>query len=246
MDPILTLTQSLLYGNSKNLSREYFWLFSQLGLVHLLSASGYHMGVALWFSEKIARALKPLTSIFQKNIYSLLEFCISTSFMYLLASKTGWGKPMVRAFFVSLLWMIGRKGFNLNVNKKWIFLWSILISYFWGQGSTLSCLLSATAISSFFLCDVKKKWQYLLAPWLFTLPITLFYFQYLSLSAPVANLLFSPLISFFCLIPSFIALFFEAIHVTILANFLWTFAASSMKFLLIPMKWLAEFGPSGV
>ncbi len=190
------LVEALLYGKLEGLEEEIVFLFARTGLVHLFSASGFH----LWAAVQVADGLAWPALYCLKNTRAreALRFSTRLLLMVFFGQATDWSSPMVRAFvFVALA--SGSKLLEVQHNRHWIFLLSLVCSAALGKGSTLSFLLSAAGMAGVLYVEPRRAWAMALGPWLFTLPITIFCFGLFPLLAPLWNLSFGLLISWLVL-----------------------------------------------
>lgn len=186
------LVEALLYGKLDGLAEETTLLFARTGLIHLFSASGFH----LWAAVQVADVLAFPALFFLKSprARDVVRFACRFLFMLFFGQATDWSSPMVRAFvFVSL--GAGSRLLEVQANRHWIFLLSLVCSAALGKGSTLSFLLSAAGMAGVLYIEPRRPWAMALGPWLFTLPITIFCFGMFPLLAPLWNLSFGLLIS---------------------------------------------------
>ena len=220
-----SLSQALVFGDYRLLSPDVVELFARTGLIHLLSASGFHMGVAYGLGIASSRLL-PFR--WRKPPYDTAwEFAISVFLMIILGVNAGWGKPIVRAFVLQLLWL-GAKVFGLQPRLPWLFAFSLPVSLILGSGSFLSFFLSALSMFAILLVRTEPAWQkwwvYLLAPWLITMPFTAFFFHTSSVLAPLYNFIFAPLFGFFMVLPLILGLILKTFHFLWAASLINSFA----------------------
>ena len=92
-------TAALLLGARSLLPSEDRALFSRLGLAHILTVSGYHVGILvaiLAFLFRCLRLPQPLRLVLFSAV--LLAYCL----------LTGWNQPVLRASLVLLLLLLGK------------------------------------------------------------------------------------------------------------------------------------------
>jgi len=178
------LVEALLYGRLDGLSPETIFLYSRTGLLHLFSASGFHMGVALMMAELASRLLSPL---FPSPLQKYLAFCLSLGLMTFFGSVTDWSSPLVRAYAFTTL-LAAAKLWEVNPSKAWVFALSLAAAATLGKGSWLSFSLSAFGMAGVLLVGRKNLFTLAIGPWLFTTPLVIWYFSIFSLSAPLWNL----------------------------------------------------------
>ncbi len=197
------LVRALLFGKLEGLDEEVVFLFARTGLVHLFSASGFH----LWAARKVADTLAEIILPFVKNTRARagVQFGSRVLLMIFFGNATDWSSPMVRAFVFASL-SAGGKLLELQASRHWLFLLSLVVSAVLGKGSTLSFLLSTCGMAGILYVQPRKFWALALGPWLFTLPITLYFFGLFPLLAPLWNLSFGMAISWLVLPAAILAL----------------------------------------
>ncbi|MCO5142827.1 MAG: ComEC/Rec2 family competence protein [Oligoflexia bacterium] len=223
------LTNALILGKWTLLDPQMIELFTRTGLIHLFSASGFHMVCALSMAKLIDFALFKLKV--QHPLISLFNLFL---FGFFFGFYTGWSSPMVRAYSFSLVLALALH-LNISASIFWIFLVSLLLSYFFGKSSELSIYLSGLGMAGILLFR-KNKILACFAPWIFSVPLIIFYFQQFSLTAPFYNLLFSPLIAVFVMPLAIIGVYEQLIVPQ--SNFF--FSISELIFKTI-VKWLFFF-----
>lgn len=191
MDSGAQLVNAILYGKLDGLAPETIFLYSRTGLIHLFSASGFHMSAALFLAGLASRLLEPRLP---KPARRFLLFALSLSLMVFFGWKTEWSSPLVRAFAFTTLVLAARL-FESRPSRLHIFLLSLLAAWVCGRGSTLSFLLSAVGMAGILWGGGKNLITMALAPWLFTLPIVAWVFGLFSLAAPFWNLTYGLLVS---------------------------------------------------
>ncbi len=249
------VVQAMLLGQTENLCGEYFFLFSNLGLAHILCASGLHM---LLVAQLGRVSIYPLYCLFltyaPKFRFSFSLYQVEAFFLFPLLTNyvylAGWTKPLTRAYVAILFWSITRA---LGYSPNWLFflLFTFSCSWFFGEGSLLSFSLSFFAVSSFCFAHIilrersegwlKKEWIYflvlVLAPWLFTLPLVIWNFHQVSLISPVLNI-FMGIPAILILVPGLLHAFCMQLSLETLGHFFDTIANTSVAFLITALQWI--------
>lgn len=229
------LVEAMLYGKLDGLSEETLFLFARTGLVHLFSASGFHLWAAVLVASQAGKALHPFTA--PGRARDALDFALRLGLMIFFGQATEWSSPMVRAFvFVSLL--SGARLLETRPNSHWVFLLSLVVSAVLGKGSTLSFLLSACGMAGVLYIQPRKTWAMALGPWLFTLPVTLWCFGLFPLLSPIWNLSFGLAISWLVLPPAILSLVLGSLGLP--TYWLDTFAATLMEKLTVWLQICAD------
>ncbi len=224
-EPEASLAAGLLFGLRRNIPAGILDDFNRAGLTHLLAISGYNITLMITIFGLAFKAAARRVRFFG---------ILGGIFLFLLF--TGFSASVIRAawmgFFVILASAVGRKA-----NGLLILLWSGFVMVFLNPRMLLSDLsfeLSFTAtlglilimpVFEKFLEDKKKfpRWKewfrrlpdfvregllVTMAAQVFTTPIILYYFGRFSVIAPVANIIFLPLVPFIMFF-SFFALMFS-------------------------------------
>lgn len=184
------LLDGMIFGNYQSIPLEWIFLLSRTGLIHFLSASGYHTNVALEISKLLARGfdkLIVLPPLGQKFLRLSLIFTMLTFF----AALTGWSSPMTRAYCSGLL-LTAAEILERKVNRLHILAISIGFAILIGRGTWLSISLSITSTCAILFTQKSALPLRLLAPWLASAPIVIFFFHSLSYLSPLWNLIFAP------------------------------------------------------
>lgn len=208
MESASPLVLALLYGKLDGLGEETVFLYARTGLIHLFSASGFHMGAALAISRLVGTELFRRLGTSRQRAWA--TFILSLALMTYFGSVTEWSSPMVRAFAFATLESLAR-ALEIRAQRARLFLVSILVAACLGRGSWLSYLLSVVGMASIVFVNPRKWWCLLFAPWLATLPIVVWCFGLVSLSAPVWNLLAGSAVAFSVLPLSILGLLLEPI-----------------------------------
>jgi competence protein ComEC len=203
------LVEALLLGQLDGLSEELLFLYARTGLVHLFSASGFHMGVALQMGWALSRILG--LALPKGRAKNALAFLLTLGLMLFFGIATEWSSPMVRAFSFASLLALARL-FEIRPDRHWIFLLSLLAASLLGRGSLLSFLLSAFGMAGILYVRPRNILTLALAPWAATLPLVTWHFSLFSLSAPFWNLSLGLLISWTVLPLAILGLFLRALR----------------------------------
>lgn len=179
------LVHALLLGNLEGLSPETVSLFARTGLIHLFSASGFHMAVAVMIAKLCTHW--PEKWLRHGRGVRVVGFLLQLAFMTYFGVATGWSSPLVRAFTFTVLLSAARL-LELKPSTPWVFLLSLLCSSLFGRGSLLSFFLSAAGMAGILFIQPRKWWAVALGPWIATSPIIIWVFGSFSLAAPLWNL----------------------------------------------------------
>jgi competence protein ComEC len=231
MDNGTSLVEALLYGKLDGLTSETIFLFARTGLIHLFSASGFHMGAALMLAAGTAKVLGPAIPGRWKVGFA---FAISLMLMTFFGQATEWSSPLVRAYAFTTL-LAGAKVAEVRPGKAWVFTLSLLAAALLGRGSLLSFSLSALGMAGVLLVGGQNPLLLAVGPWLFTTPLVVWSFGLFSLASPLWNLTIGMLVSWLVLPPAIVGLVLEAVGIS--AKIPFALAASLME---IFTAWLAK------
>lgn len=206
MESASPLVRALLFGSLNGLREEDVFLYARTGLIHLFSASGFHMGAALGISRILGTEL--FRNFGNSRQRAGATFLLSVSLMSYFGSVTAWSSPMVRAFAYATLDSLART-LEIRARSSRLFLVSILVAAILGRGTWLSYSLSVLGMGAIVFARPRRWWTLLVAPWLATLPFVVWYFGLCSFSAPLWNLFVGTLVTFSVLPLSILALLLE-------------------------------------
>jgi competence protein ComEC len=179
------ILDAMLLGKMDALTAETIFLFSRTGLIHLFSASGFHMGAAI----ALSKVLKFPLQLLPRKSQDTLALLFTILFMLYFGHLTGWSSPLVRALaFASCLQVAAY--FEIRIFSWRVFFFSALIALLFGKSSFLSLTLSLLGMMGILLAPKKSIFSLALYPWIFTLPLVIWHFHLISFSAPIWNLTF--------------------------------------------------------
>ena len=238
---IPALTRAMVLGDATLLTQQQHFLFSQLGLSHLLCASGLHVAIAFGAVHCLGELIRSIICrIFPETRWAIyhpmaqypIPLLVTAHYCYL----TGLGLAAVRAALALLLWKVLSPYNSQNSGFKRLGL-TFAIAPLIGTGSFLSWILSLSACLALLwalrLPEHKsfpglKSIGVAIAPWLGTMPAVIFSFHQFSLIGPVANLIALPFVS--TLVPLGLFHYYLPSKVTIVAtHFLTTIFEDTMN-----------------
>jgi competence protein ComEC len=185
------ILQAMLLGKVEALHPETLFLFSRTGLIHLFSASGFHMASA----QLLARlALRPIVFL-PNSTHRWFRFLLPVVFFLYFGALTGWSSPLIRALSFALLLEVAKLA--ESPTSAWrLFCYSGFLAFLFGNSSLLSLALSLLGMAGILLAPNRSLFTVAIWPWLFTAPLVIWYFQLFSMAAPLWNLTFGLLWSF--------------------------------------------------
>lgn len=217
--PSMPLYQALLTGSREKVPDEVLEHFKATGAMHLLAISGMHLGlVTLLFSTLILWLLKRSTWALLHLPTRKLALLLTLPLLISYAAITGLQPPAVRALIMVLVFMaailLDRQWCSLN-NLAIAALLILLLAPASLVGASFQLSFAATAA---IILAYRFRFPLLLTPggsrihqmgaWLAnsltisvvatlaTAPLSLFYFNRLSLLSPLTTLLLTPLLCF--------------------------------------------------
>lgn len=209
--PETNLVNAVLYGRLEGVPPETIFLFARTGLVHLFSASGFHMGVALVLARGAARLGAPLLP--GRRAPAILGFVLSLAMMSFFGARTEWSSPMVRAFSFAAILSLAQT-LEVKPTSPYVFLLSLIASAVFGRGSWLSFALSACGMAGLLYVRPRNLFTLALAPWATSLPLCTWYFQLFAGAAPLWNLTLGFLIGFAVLPLAILHLLLDSVGLT--------------------------------
>lgn len=208
MDSGADILQAMLLGKLEGLHPETLFLFSKTGLIHLFSASGFHMASAHFLAKLLLYPIR----YFPKFTHHPIRFLFPALFLFGFATLTDFSSPLVRALSFALLLQLSY--FLESPLSIWRCFWfSCGISLLFGNSSLLSYALSVVGTAGLLLSPRKNLLWLTLSPWLFTAPLVIFVFHQFSLLAPLWNLSFGLLWSFTLLPLAIVSLFLQQVNI---------------------------------
>ncbi len=187
----MNLLPALLTGKIDNLPDETTYLFARAGLLFLFSAAGVHLRAAAVVADSLSLPLRRfLPSGKPREIALFGTRCTLTIW---LVGEVGGSAPLVRGAVMGSLIALARV-LELDSDRLWILLLSLLVSALLGRNTPLSFAMSACALAGALYGKPR-----VLGSWLFTLPLTIWEWGLISLLGPLWTLLASPFLSWILL-----------------------------------------------
>lgn len=202
--PNLPLIKALTLGDDSGLTDTQWEVFRQTGTTHLMVISGSHIGLiaalVYWIIGKLW--LRTGIRVCSPQSAAALAALLAAA---LYAGLTGFSVPAQRAAFMVAIAMIAinqqrhTRPFHILALALWAVLLLdplvVLLPGFWLSFIAVSLIIYTLAgrlhTPGFVRGSIKINWMASLG----LTPLTLFFFQQISLIAPIANLLATPLIS---------------------------------------------------
>ena len=202
--------RTFILGDSSKMSDEIKQAYRNIGISHLFSISGMHVGIFLFFINKFLSKYK------YKNIVILL-------FMLFFLFLTNFTESLLRCTMFMFLSMINKK-LKLKIQNEVLLLFTSLILIIINPYLIYSISFMFSVIITFFIIlssDILKEKTYVkkliyisIICFLASIPILSFSFFKINLLTPFYNVIFVPIISFiifpFSLIIFFIPFFDNA------------------------------------
>ena len=195
------IAKSILIGIRTDIDRELYNAYADTGTIHILSVSGLHFGILIFFIDYL------LSFLIRREKYRLL---VKHSFSFLYALITGFSAPIMRSFIMFLFLDIARwnkvrtSSFNILALSAWLILLVdshqlFNIGFQFSYAALLGIMLIyqrgiwKLQFDNFLANFVWKSTITLFAAWLFTTPLTLFYYHKFSWLGSLSNLLVVPI-----------------------------------------------------
>lgn len=203
------ILMALLLGDRREIDRSTRDAFAQTGTSHVLAVSGLHVGIIAlalficvswirgrWFRFGLFTALLVAYVLLVGSPPSVLRAAVM-ALVFLFAYNTGRLARPVNTLGVSALVL-------LLIEPAWLFDVGFQLSFAAVAGilllyAPLVEMLSARfprGMGNFFLGRIAQLLLLSFSAQLFTLPLTLYYFGYVSLASPLINLLVVPITTF--------------------------------------------------
>jgi competence protein ComEC len=214
--------KALTIGERSEISAKQWKIFRNTGTVHLLAISGLHIGLIAGFAYLLARKIAIKVALSSPQIIATV-FSIFTAFLY--SALAGFSLPTQRALLMltvamaAISWQRNITPVNtLSITMLVVLLFdplAVLSAGFWlSYLAVVLIVYSLTgrlAKAGYWAGAVKIHWVTALG----LSPLLLYYFQQVSIVAPVANLFTVPVISLLvvplCLLAVFMMFFVPVI-----------------------------------
>lgn len=206
--PVVAATlAALILGDKSQLSDQHWQWLQRSGTTHLLIVSGLHIGVAVWIGWWLGRGLGALLMIFSCRVRAnplVLPVCCALLLSGTYVVLAGLSLPTQRAWMMAAVMLLGLLWYQpVSIWRRWWLAMAVVLTLqplsfftpgFWlsfGAVATLILLLSVR-----FSGRGLRRFGY--AQWGITvalMPLLVVFFQAVSLSAPLVNLIAIPLVS---------------------------------------------------
>lgn len=211
-----SLIKSILFGNQGYMTEDLLGYFSRSGTSHIIAVSGLHIGILVLIIEKFFKVVG-----LGKNKSILMTLLI----LYLYSYMVGFPVSIIRAGFMYFLYVLAyftNRRYDAINSLLFIALIAIIynpflifsVSFQMSFAATLSILVLFPIFTSL-LKKLPRAISSLLgvtlAAQIGTLPIAAFYFNQVSIVAPLTNMLIVPTLGVVLtlgLLSSFLSLFF--------------------------------------
>ncbi|MEJ2213863.1 MAG: DNA internalization-related competence protein ComEC/Rec2, partial [Gammaproteobacteria bacterium] len=202
----VAMTKALTLGDKSQISREDWQIFQRLGINHLVAISGLHIGIISLLAYGVSGRLWRLSARLcekvaapQVQAFSGLVFAIGY------AGLAGFSLPTQRALVMIAILLLSRL-LLVNMQPYRQFFLALLVVLIWQPSAIISAgfwlsfvavaaifyVLHFSADSSTFVRLIKMQLVISLA----LMPLTLWFFQQVSVISPLVNLVLIPLFSF--------------------------------------------------
>lgn len=194
------IAKSILIGVKTDIDRPLYQAYSDTGAIHILSISGLHFGILILFLEFL------LSFVIKNETY---RFYLKHSISFSYALITGFNAPIFRSFLMFLFLDLSKISRAKTSSFNILFLSAfIILLYDSNQLFDLGYQFSYAALLGIMLMYNKIIWKIefnhftfnfmwksavtLFAAWLFTAPLSIYYFHKISLLGSLSNFIVVP------------------------------------------------------
>jgi competence protein ComEC len=195
------IAKSILIGIRSDIDRDLYTAYADTGTIHILSISGLHFGILILFLEYL------LSFLIKKESLRLI---VKHSISFLYALITGFSAPIMRSFIMFLFFDFTKwkqmqiSSYNILFLSAWLILLYdthqlFNIGYQFSYCALLGIMLIyqraiwKIQFNTFIASFIWKSSITLVAAWLFTAPLTIFYYHKFSWFGSLSNILVVPL-----------------------------------------------------
>ena len=199
----LDIAKSILIGVKTNIDPEIYDAYAATGTVHILSVSGIHFAIFFLLISKMIDFIIP-------KKYNVYGFFPKQFFSFFYALITGFNPPVFRSFLMLFFLDLQKTTKSPQSPYNVLFLSAfIILIYDSNQLFNVGFLLSYAALLGLMILQprIERKIEFknklnryawsittgLFSAWLFTLPLTLFFFNKVSFLGMLSNFLVIPI-----------------------------------------------------
>ncbi|GAB4263210.1 DNA internalization-related competence protein ComEC/Rec2 [Thermincola ferriacetica] len=200
------VVDGLLFGGAGNLDGDFKTDLQKTGVIHVLSVSGFHVGLVMAGTQVLLRCLR----IRKKRVHILVALAV----LFLYTLMTGWRPSVLRAAVMACLPLVGsvlgRKSswpVSLSAACMLLLMWNPANLFTTGAqlsfAATWGILYLTSPIKNligFMPAALRGSLAVIFAAQISTMPLLIYYFNYLPLFSVLANLLVVPLITLIILL----------------------------------------------
>lgn len=196
------IAKSLLIGVRTDIDKDLYNSYADTGTIHILSVSGLHFSILIMFLDFLLSFL---------IINEKLKIAVKQPLLLIYALMTGFSPPVMRSFFMFLFFDIEKltrsktSSFNILFLSAWIILLidsnqlfdvGFQLSYIAILGIMLfyNRIIWKIQFNNYFLNLAWKTTATMLAAWIVTMPLTIYYFNKVSCLGMLSNYLVLPIV----------------------------------------------------
>jgi competence protein ComEC len=192
------LLKGILTGDRSYIDQETLTNIRGLGVAHILAVSGLHIGIIILSLNKILRALR-----LKRSLRIVISLIMAWFYGFLIGFPVSVLRALIMASVISIGYISHRR--YDPINSVIVTMTAMLIFrplWIFDIGFQLSFAAMASIIAYIRFVDMHKAHAFfkgivfLIFIQLFTLPISIYYFNHFPLLSLMANMIFIPIISY--------------------------------------------------
>lgn len=248
-NPYLGFISALVVGIRDDITEPQWNDLRATGTNHLMAIAGLHIGFLfefIYLLSNYAWRLSTKLMLFIPAQEAAALFGLLAAMLY--SALAGFALPTQRAIIMLSVFISAKIcRYPIAITNGWIIALCIILAWNPFVLFTASFWLSFTAVGFLMYCHygrlrLIKVWHLLQAQWVIALgliPLSLYFFQQVSLIGIIANMIAIPFIGFIILPISLVGVLFSPLSMW-LSEILWKFAAYLISYFWPLMHWLAN------
>ncbi|HBH12493.1 MAG: Late competence protein ComEC, DNA transport [Clostridiales bacterium 38_11] len=230
------LLKGILLGDRTYIDEEILSNIRKLGVAHILAISGLHIGIIILSLNSILRALR-----LKRSVRIAISLLISWVYGYLIGFPASVSRALIMTSVISIGYLSHRR-YN-PLNSMIVTMMAMLIFkplWLFDIGFQLSFAAVASIITYLKFVDIYSLHRFstglvlLIIIQLFTLPISIYYFNYFPLLSLMANMIFIPIVSYI------LSITILALGINLIIPWIASVLLLPVNFGLMLIVWLSE------